>query len=350
MSTRVHKTHYSDYLPGFQIYQSPIPDFYRPQRIRDLLFRQRIASGWKRLERMGCSTRVLHLWHPRFEPALYARDFDLSVYHIDDEYSFSPNAPAVSPQEARVIKEVDQVFAISPALMERKQGLNDNLTFVPEGVDAGWYATPANEPSDLKSVPGPRIGYTGNLKQQLDWPLLLNLARRRPDWSFVFVGPRRPVPNFEDLIDELASYENVYMLGEKESSELAAYVQHFDVCVMPYNVDSYTENIYPLKLHEYLATGRPVVGSPIRSLIDFSEVISLASGLEDWLIALSDSLKPTLSSPSWIKKRQVVARRNDWQHLIRQMVTTILNKLESKGHVLRNVDLSLLERNFENED
>src|SRR5262249_6312467 len=147
--------------------------------------------------------RVLHLWHPQFEAALDAGRHDLSLYHIDDEYSFSPDAPPVSPQEERVMRRVSQAFAISPPLMERKGGINPHFAFVPEGVDYRLYATPVAEPADLRPIKRPRIGYTGNLKRQLDWPLLRDLARRHPGWSFVYVGPRTLDEQSRLIADEM---------------------------------------------------------------------------------------------------------------------------------------------------
>lgn len=304
-----------------------LPDVHRPKWLRAALLRQRVRHGWKRLEARGSRVRVLHLWHPQFEAAFDAGRHDLSLYHIDDEYSFSPDAPPVSAEEARVLRRANQVFAISPALMERKGGVNPHIAFVPEGVDFRLYATAVAEPADLKPIRRPRIGYTGNLKRQLDWPLLRDLARRHPEWSFVYVGPRTFDARAENIVEEMARFPNVHFLGEKTVVDLAAYPQHFDVCTMPYVVNGYTENIYPLKLHEYLACGRPVVGTPIRSLKDFSKVIGLASGLEAWSAALSAGLAPQSASSAAASARQAAARPYDWSVLIHRIATTICARL-----------------------
>ena len=304
-----------------------LPDVYRPKWLRAALVRQRVRHGWKRLEARGARVRVLHLWHPQFEAAFDAGRHDLSLYHIDDEYSFSPDAPPLSAEEARVMRRANQVFAISPALMERKGGVNPHTAFVPEGVDFRLYATPVAEPADLKPIGRPRIGYTGALKRQLDWPLLRALALRHPEWSFVYVGPRTFDARAQVIADEMARLPNVHFLGEKTVVDLAAYPQHFDVCTMPYVMNGYTENIYPLKLHEYLASGRPVVGTPIRSLKDFSGVIGLASGLEEWSAALSAALAPQSISSAAADTRQAAARPYDWSVLIHRIATTICARL-----------------------
>lgn len=312
---------------GHYVPEAWLPDVYRPQWLRSALLRERIRQGWRNLEARGARTRVLYLWHPRFEAAFDAGHYDLSLYHIDDEYSFSADAQAIGIEEARVLRRVNQVFAISPALMERKAGVNPHMSFVPEGVDYQLYATPVPEPKDIQPIPRPRIGYSGNLKRQLDWPLMAELARRHPEWSFVYVGPRILDAKSVVIVDEMASFANVHFLGAKSVTEIAAYPQHFDVCTMPYVVNSYTNNIYPLKLHEYLACGRPVVGTPIRSLKDFSSVIGLAYGVDEWSQALSHSLSRDAMSSAAVGARQGVAREHDWSVLIHQIATTICARL-----------------------
>jgi glycosyltransferase involved in cell wall biosynthesis len=314
---------------GFGIYvpEPWLPDVYRPASLRRMLLRSRVERGWQRLQAAGCRKFVLHLWHPKFETALDSGPQDLSLYHIDDEYSFSPDAPLIGQQEARVLRRVDQVFAISPGLMERKGGINPHLTFAPEGVDFRMYATPAPEPADIAPIRHPRVGYTGNLKRQLDWFLLRELARRHPQWSFVFVGPRTLSAEAEGVVDEMSRMPNVHFLGAKSVTELASYPQHFDVSIMPYVVNGYTNNIYPLKLHEYLACGRPVVGAPIRSLKDFAHAIALASSAEEWSVALAAALEPPVASQAGAAARQAIARQYDWSEIIFNIAATICDRL-----------------------
>jgi hypothetical protein len=315
---------------GFARYvpEAWLPDIHRPNWLRQALFRSRMRRAWQHLDRVNCRARVLHLWHPQFERALDDRRYHLSLYHIDDEYAFHPDARPVGAQEARVLRRVDQVFAISPLLMERKGGINTNMAFAPQGVDFRLYATPVPEPDDLAPIPHPRIGYTGQVKLELDWLLLRNLARRHPEWSFVFVGPRKPLlATQEPLINEMASLPNVHLLGTKTVTDIARYPQHFDVCIMPYLVDGFNNNIYPLKLHEYLAGGRPVVGSPIRTLLDFRHVVSLASTLEEWSTALAAALEPSVVAPAATTARQDTARRYDWGEIVYGIAATICGRL-----------------------
>ncbi len=146
----------------------------------------------------------------------------LACYHMDDEYTFSEEEVPTDLVETRLIKRVDQVFVHSRGLFEKKGGLNPRTMVVPNGVDYDAYALPHPEPDDLRSVPRPRIGYTGILKTQLDWLLLLRLARRHQEWSFVFVGPRNSVASRGLTMDR-----NALCLAETSTSWAASHPGHW---------------------------------------------------------------------------------------------------------------------------
>lgn len=315
--------------PGFTVHRSErwLPRLYRPQWLAKLSFQERLKRAHSLLTARGCEKIILYIWRPEFEPALRAVPFDLSCYHIDDEYTFSPVDLPIPDTEARLIRCVDQVFVSSRALFEKKGRSNPHTTFVPNGVDYQAYTKWVHEPPDLVPIPHPRIGYSGFLKKQLDWPLLSHLTARHPDWSFVFVGPQNNQAEIEPFIQELLRLANVHFLGAKLTPELAGYPQHFDVCIMPYRLDDYTKYIYPLKLHEYLASGRPTAGTRIHSLVEFTEVVALPNTWDEWSAAISTSLSPAANEEARRAERQSVARRHDWRILVSQIAKTMARGL-----------------------
>jgi glycosyltransferase involved in cell wall biosynthesis len=303
-----------------------LPRLYRPAWAARALRARRLARARRLLRERGCRRVVLYVWRPDFAEDVPLARADLTCYHIDDEFTFSPVELPLDPVEARLIASVDQVFIHSPALLEKKGHLNPRTACIPNGVDYAAFAAPAAEPADLRAIPRPRMGYAGTIKRELDWPLLGTLAAAHPDWSFVFVGPRKPHPEMAAGLGELAARANVHFLGAKPVAELTAYPQHFDVCIMPYVRNDYTKFIYPLKLQEYLASGRPVVGSPIRSLEAFREVVALAAGPAEWSAALREAWAAG-DEPGPRAARQAVARAHDWDVLVRQVAATLAGRL-----------------------
>jgi len=269
--------------PGFQVYDERwLPKLYRPYWLAQFTGEQRLRRARRLLLKRGCKKIVLYIWRPEFDRALETVEFDLCCYHVDDEYSFSDSEVPITDRERRLIAAVDRVFIHSPGLMEKKGWVNPKTTFVPNGVDYEAYSRPQPEPPDIAAIPHPRIGYSGWIKKTLDWPLLLQLARSHPEWSFVFVGEAKMDFETSDAIKDMCALRNSHFLGRKSTQELVAYPQHFDVCIMPYRLNDYANYGYPLKLQEYLASGRPTIGSRMRTLEDFANVVPLPNTFDGW--------------------------------------------------------------------
>jgi Glycosyl transferases group 1 len=315
--------------PGLTIYRQEfwLPQFYRPEWLSRATYLARVHRAQKLLRQRGCKKVVLYLWTPRYDLAAYAGGWDLTSYHVDDEYSFSEIEVPTSPEEQRLLHSVDQVFIHSPTLMEKKGKENPHTFCSPNGVDYSAYATPAPEPKDLAPIPRPRIGYAGFIKRQLDWDLLRSLVIKHPKWSFVFAGKQSPHLEIDSVIAEMQTRPNVFFLGEKVAGDLASYPQHFDVCLMPYVYNDYTKYIYPLKMHEYLASGQPVVGTPLPAVVPFGHVLSLPQNREEWSDAIHTALRPELNSPEARAARQTVAIEHDWNFLTGRIAEIMAGRL-----------------------
>lgn len=317
-------------LPGFQVYRHGkwLPKLFKPASVGKLTERVRLGQARRLLMDRGCEKIILYIWRPDFSPVLDEVEHDLSCYHIDDEYSFSTVEQPLDRQEAGLIARAGQVFIHSPALWEKKSHLNPNSLLVPNGVDFSRFASPQQEPEDLKPIARPRMGYVGVIQSTINWSLLHELVERHREWSFVFVGPRGHLePQDGAHVTQMSALHNAHFLGGKPVQVLGAYAQHMNVCMMPYKINDYTKFIYPLKLHEYLASGRPTIGTPIRSLQDYAHVIALASTADEWSDALGASLAAERNRPERVETRRRLARTHDWSTLVERIARAMCNRL-----------------------
>ena len=314
--------------PGLTVYHPEIwlPELGRPRFLAHWTNRKRLNVARNILLSQGCRKIILFIGLPKYAFALDAVNYDLSCYRISDEYSHSDTEHPINPSEARLISRVDQVFILSPAMLAKKGHLNSDTFWVPNGVDYAAYSTPRSVPEDLRDIPHPRVGYVGILKQHLDFHLLTHLAKRHKEWSFVLVGPRGALGQSEGLFQELLKMDNVFWLGGKPMRSLPAYIQNVDVCMLPYKINGYTKFIYPLKLHAYFSSGRPIVGTPIHTLKNFAEQIHLARTIEDWSKAITQILALP-SSPNGANVRKQIARQHDWSIIVDSVARKICQKL-----------------------
>lgn len=324
------ETHIDGFPESFVVYDPPswLPVVYKPSWLADALTRARLRAASAALARRGCRRIVLYIWHVDFADQREMVPHDVSCYHIYDEYSDAEVEQPLDPVEERLIRSVDQVITVSPTMFERKGRLNGNSLQVTNGVTYEAFATPSAEPADLAGIPHPRLGYSGYLKKQLDWKLLLALATRHPEWSFVFVGETRPHDEIRQLLEKMKALPNVYFLGAKPTTELARYPQHFDVCLMPYRMNNYSNYIFPLKLYEYLAGGRPALSIPLPALAGFGQLVPVATGVEEWESAIARLLEPGADTAERRAERQAEAHRHDWNVIVDEIARALGRRLD----------------------
>ena len=110
-------------LQGFAVHQPErwLPQLGQPAWLASWTAVERGRRAADLLRRRGCKTVVFYLWRPHFDDVLNSDVYDVSCYHIVDEYSFSPIQQPLSNREVQLIKRVDQVFIHSPALSGKRQ-------------------------------------------------------------------------------------------------------------------------------------------------------------------------------------------------------------------------------------
>ena len=320
----------SSLAPGFQVCQSEfwLPKFYKPRWLAAYTFQKRLQHARDLLVQRGCKKVILYLWRPEFAECLDLLPADLSCYHIVDEYTFSDVELPNTEQERDLLRRVDQVFVHTQALLEKKGSLNSRVDLIPNGVAYDSFAAQLPEPPQLRGIPHPRIGYAGYLKKTLDWKLLSELSNKLPTHSFVFVGAQKNEEVTIHAMEELSHRPNIHLLGHVTTAEMPFFPQHFDVCMMPYLLNDYTNYVYPLKLHEYLASGRPVIASPTRLLKEFEGPIQLCHGVEEWSLAISKALEHEANSPAAREIRQSLARKHDWDLLVKMIAQVFCRRLK----------------------
>ncbi|WP_440997109.1 glycosyltransferase [Arhodomonas sp. SL1] len=261
------------------------------------------------------------IFHPVHWPYLRGARPRHVHYHVYDHFRKTPGwNPRLEALDRELLARADVVTAVSRLLAETLEKLvHRKVHWLPNGVDFQLFNETAEaEPSDLASIPGPRVGYIGRLNRKVDFDLIVRLAAARPQWQFVLVGPvanldARSEPGYWHCL----TAANIRFLGEKRPDELPAYVAGMDVNLMCYTHrdDLWVQWGYPLKLHEYLATGRPVVSTDLDSVREFAAVVDIAHTDAEWLAAIEAGIGD--GDAARAARRRDVARANSWDERVR---------------------------------
>ena len=215
------------------------------------------------------------------------------VYDCMDELSgfkFAP--PAIRDYERRLIQAADVIFAGGRTLHEAKRDQHRHTYLFPSSVDGAHFRQARSglpEPADQAAIGRPRIGYFGVIDERIDLGLVEHIARSRPDWNVVMVGP---VAKIDEA--DLPRADNLHWLGLKSYAELPAYLGGWDVAIMPFALNESTRHISPTKTPEYLSGGRPVVSTPIRDVVDpygSEGLVHIAEHAHDFVAGIEKALR-----------------------------------------------------------
>jgi GT2 family glycosyltransferase len=281
-----------------------------------------ILTGFRLLEeQFGIHEAVSLVDLPFWGPAALAlrRRYGWKVVYdcMDLHQGFSTNQAVMMENERYLSQESNLVLVTSQVLFDIQSKLNPRCVLLPNATDFEYFSRrPESIPAELMDQPHPVIGYYGAISDWFDADLVGGLARRRPDWHFVLIGST----NGADL-EPLHGLSNIHLLGEKPYSEIAGYLYGFDVCVIPFKQTPLIEATNPVKLYEYLSTGKPVVVSAGREVQQFADYVTMASTLEEWQAAIEAGL--VQASDGANLQRIEFARQNSWPQRVQQIESEI---------------------------
>lgn len=233
---------------------------------------------------------ILWIYHPDNLPLLDMIPHRTLVYDVMDHFpAFKQSRSDVKSKEDFLLERADVVFTGGVALQEATVGRRPNAHCYSSGIDVDHFAKardPQTEiPEEIRDLPRPILGYFGAVDERLDFGLMKQVCKARPDWSIVLIGPQ--IPGTEINVDE----PNFHWLGGKPYAQLPNFIRGFDVCIMPWVQSELTAHISPTKTPEYLAGGKPVVSIPIRDVVrNYGDIVFFGDNAETFIEATEKAL------------------------------------------------------------
>lgn len=249
----------------------------------------------------------------------------LVIYHVSDKYEANTMDHAVDPQmirrlHDRAIDGADVVFYSSRKLLDEAERGRERSYLLEQAVDFEHWKNTANlrVADEVAAVSGPRIGYFGAIEPWLvDQELVRKSAHEHPDWQWIFIGNKSRGLEIEDL-------PNTHFLPAVPYDQLPAYAAGFDVCVLPWDTDkAFTSYGSAIKVREYLATGKPVVISPLPEYETMSDVLRIARDRDQFLTLIEEALREQDATAG--QRRQAAVMSGTWDERA-EFVSNIIEK------------------------
>ena len=267
---------------------------------------------------LGFRDAILWVYRPAYADVLAAIPHRRLVFDlVDDLAAYGGAGGHVEGQVRRLVRASDLLVVTAKPLLERYGGDARRAVQVANGFRGELFspgaAAEGEPPAELAGLPRPILGFVGTIFAFLDFELLEQVARAHPDKSLVLVGPVES--SAAAALAALARLPNVHHVPARPQAEIPRYVAAFDVCLNVFRDARVTDSINPLKVYEYLAMGRPVVSTPMRSLRMESAgaTIAFAADPAEFCAAISRCLTPAVQADA--PARRAAAAPYSWDRL-----------------------------------
>lgn len=264
-------------------------------------------SGWLLPRQVARSARKLGMKNPLIwvacppgiQAALQMKHAGL-VYQRTDRFECyeGVDAALIKGFDTTLKSEADVVLYCSRHLYDTESPDGAPSAFIDHGVDFSAFveagdhtaargsAAPALIQAALAGVEGPRVGFIGDLDSAVfDHEFLLAVAALQPGTQFVLVGASTLPDGWA------AGAPNVHLTGRVPYEDVPATMAAMDVLMMPWHRSEWIEACNPIKLKEYLATGRPVVSTDFPELQHYGGLVAIANDPVGFAAAISVALE-----------------------------------------------------------
>ncbi len=229
-------------------------------------------------------------WIDRIRP-------DVAVYDCLDDF------PEWAAAERLIVPRVDLVTATSEALYEKMRRTHPRVLLVRNACEYERFSglASAPDPPDWPRLDPdiPVVGYVGALGHWLDDEIVARVAER---YEVVLVGPY--------LGHRRVVHPRVHYLGLRPYEALPSYLKRMRVLTIPFVDSQLTRATNPIKMYEYLATGKPVVATALPEALRMP-LIRVARTPGEFLARVDEAVREVGFTAA--AERQAFARMNSWR-------------------------------------
>ena len=286
-----------------------------------------VAAFWFRVLGFASAERIIGLSNIYWGKAAASMPCRLRFYDANDDHlGFTPGQPWLHDTLRRFVEKADLIFYVSDPLLDKlRQRPDQRCVELGNGVEFDHFATPRpNIPEKLAALPRPILGYAGAM-DWLDAVLVASVAKSWPEFSVVLVGPAY-ASDWAERHADLLCLPNVHWVGKVPYDELPAWVQQFDLALMPLQRSELKRASNPNKLYEYAAAGVPILA------IDYCDAVRKASGVAHVASTPEEFVRlvPEALADGRRAERQAFARKHSWDALAAAMVRDLRDAMQRR--------------------
>ena len=249
----------------------------------------------KVLTSCGCSEqRLVFVFLPFATPVALAdmlAPFCL-VYARRDGYDDDPGLRHLNSRQGELLQRADLIITAGQILAAKCRVQEHKVLDIPGLVDFSEFFRPVIE----QALAEPLCCYFGHVNERVDLPLLLRVGQR---YRLRIIGR---------LSVDWPAGSGAEIVGMVPRDRLPELLAAADIVVIPYRLTGFSRSIFPYKIFQAFAQGKPVVATRLPALEPLAHLLYLASSAEEFL----EMIARAANEGSEVKlRRQEMARQHD---------------------------------------
>ncbi len=225
------------------------------------------------------------------------------TYYCVDDFGVWPGYDGETMQrmEHDLVPKVDEIVAVSETLVKHIGTFGRTAKLLTHGVDLDHWKRPGEASSEFAKLPEPRVVFWGVIDRRMDTAYLKCLDAVLVAGSLVLIGPQ------EDPDPAILKMANVHVLPAMPFDKLPAIARSSTVLIMPYADLPVTRAMQPLKLKEYLATGKPVVVRGLPSTRGWADCCDVRDTPEAFAAAVASRIESGVPEEQVRQRERLIA-------------------------------------------
>lgn len=215
----------------------------------------------------------------------------------------------------------DSVITSAKKLYCKMYDYSSNIYYMPNGVRLEDYQITEYIPEDIKSIKKPIILFMGTITGWVDLKLMGYMAKKRPEYSYVYIGNIVEVDK-----KDIPQQDNIYYLGKKKYTELVNYLKQARVAIIPFKENRLTASVSPLKFYEYISAGIPVVSTMFPDLLGIKGA-NIAGSYSDFVEAIDYFVQMKEEEYSRLQQELIeTSSQFEWKQMLDNLILYLENK------------------------
>ena len=195
---------------------------------------------------------------------------------------------------------------------------NDQVQILPDGINKII--------NDLSEMKFPMV-YIGAISDWFDFDLILKTLSVFDDVSLVLIGP---------CDTEIPNHERIVLFSPISRKYIFNIMLYAKILVMPFKVNELIKSVNPVKLYEYIFTGKPIVAPLYGETVKFGPFVKLYDSTSKFLDIIEGIRENTQMQESLNECRKYV-EANTWKERYAQ-IKDIIDKFDDVGVIQNSID------------